>query len=366
MSGSVGAKTECWRSAGAGEGSIACSVCSARCSGVLGASPDGCVSVPGRPPDAAPAAGARLVAWRHAGRRGAAPAVTTTTPAGRSSGRGPRGPRRGRPRRRAARRSGRRGRARRGLRHRPGRDRARPAGLPVVGVDNDPSMLATARAKAPELEWVEADLDGLDTDSATGGFDAVVAAGNVMIFLAHGSEARVVASLARHLEPGGLLIAGFQLGTPRGRGPAGPRPLRRGRRCRRADPGFPLVDLGRRAVRRRRGLRRFGPPRGNDHPRRRRRPEPHPYRDPRAAIRSSTRPAPWPIPRLDAPSPPARPALPTLGVLPALARDPAGAPPPSGSSSLPPAAECRRAPAAPGHLRRPPVMGTADVSVCRW
>jgi hypothetical protein len=32
-----------------------------------------------------------------------------------------------------------------------------------------------------------------------------------MIFLAPGSEARVVASLGRHLEPGGLLIAGFQL-----------------------------------------------------------------------------------------------------------------------------------------------------------
>ena len=39
----------------------------------------------------------------------------------------------------------------------------------------------------------------------------MVAAGNVMIFLAPGSEAAVVAALARHLEPGGLLIAGFQL-----------------------------------------------------------------------------------------------------------------------------------------------------------
>jgi len=38
-----------------------------------------------------------------------------------------------------------------------------------------------------------------------------VAAGNVMIFLRPGTEARVVQRLADHLVPGGLLIAGFQL-----------------------------------------------------------------------------------------------------------------------------------------------------------
>jgi hypothetical protein len=42
-------------------------------------------------------------------------------------------------------------------------------------------------------------------------FDAVVLAGNVMIFLAPGSEATAVANLARHLAPGGALVAGFQL-----------------------------------------------------------------------------------------------------------------------------------------------------------
>ena len=82
-------------------------------------------------------------------------------------------------------------------------------GYRTVGVDLDPQMLATARAKAPDLEWVEADLAGLDLTGRR--FAAVVAAGNVMIFLAPGSEAAVVAALARHLEPRGLLIAGFQL-----------------------------------------------------------------------------------------------------------------------------------------------------------
>jgi SAM-dependent methyltransferase len=88
-------------------------------------------------------------------------------------------------------------------------------GYDTVGVDLDRAMLDAARAKAPDLGWVEADLDGLDLGPGRRSFAAVVAAGNVMIFVAPGSEARVVASLARHLAPGGLLIAGFQLGPGR-------------------------------------------------------------------------------------------------------------------------------------------------------
>ena len=84
-------------------------------------------------------------------------------------------------------------------------------GYPTTGVDLDAAMLETARAKAPDLEWVLADLDGLSLSGRR--FTAVVAAGNVMIFLAPGSERRVVASLAGLLSPAGLLIAGFQLGT---------------------------------------------------------------------------------------------------------------------------------------------------------
>jgi len=86
-------------------------------------------------------------------------------------------------------------------------------GYETVGVDLDAAMLETARAKAPDLEWVLADLDGLNLPGRR--FAAVVAAGNVMIFLAPGSEGRVVASLARHVAPGGLLVAGFQLGPNR-------------------------------------------------------------------------------------------------------------------------------------------------------
>jgi SAM-dependent methyltransferase len=89
-------------------------------------------------------------------------------------------------------------------------------GLDVVGVDLDPGMLAVARRKAPHLAWCEGDLatiemvrPGLPGQRYL--FDAIVLAGNVMIFLAPGSEATVVANLARHLAPGGALVAGFQL-----------------------------------------------------------------------------------------------------------------------------------------------------------
>ncbi|MAT05158.1 MAG: SAM-dependent methyltransferase [Acidimicrobiaceae bacterium] len=82
-------------------------------------------------------------------------------------------------------------------------------GVEVVGVDLDPPMLEAARAKAPELTWIHGDLRDVDVGRT---FDVVAAPGNVMVFLAPGTESEVVANLARHLVPGGALIAGFQLG----------------------------------------------------------------------------------------------------------------------------------------------------------
>ncbi len=81
----------------------------------------------------------------------------------------------------------------------------------MVGVDVDAELLARARSKAPALDWVEADLAALPAEVAPGPFDAVVLAGNVMIFVARGTEGAVVAHLAARLAPRGLLIAGFQL-----------------------------------------------------------------------------------------------------------------------------------------------------------
>lgn len=81
-------------------------------------------------------------------------------------------------------------------------------GIEAVGTDLDASMLAQAHQKAPDIEWVEADLANLELDRE---FDVVAMAGNVMIYLAPGSEPQAVAAAARHVAPGGRLIAGFQL-----------------------------------------------------------------------------------------------------------------------------------------------------------
>jgi trans-aconitate methyltransferase len=70
-------------------------------------------------------------------------------------------------------------------------------------------MLSAARGKAPELEWVVADLSVLDL--AERRFCAAVLAGNVMIFVVPGTEGAVLERLAAHLRPGGLVVAGFQL-----------------------------------------------------------------------------------------------------------------------------------------------------------
>jgi len=81
-------------------------------------------------------------------------------------------------------------------------------GVDVVGIDLDREMLATARRRSPDGRWVEGDLASFDLDRT---FDLVLAAGNVMILLTPDTEATVIEHLARHLGPGGRLIAGFQL-----------------------------------------------------------------------------------------------------------------------------------------------------------
>lgn len=81
-------------------------------------------------------------------------------------------------------------------------------GIDVVGVDLDPSMIATARRIGPELTWVEADVSGLDLGRQ---FDVVVMAGNVLLFTPPSTQAALVGGCARHLRPGGALVAGFQL-----------------------------------------------------------------------------------------------------------------------------------------------------------
>lgn len=92
---------------------------------------------------------------------------------------------------------------------RVGRELAR-RGYQVVGVDSDASMLEVAMTEAPQLRWLQEDLAGLELAER---FDVVVMAGNVVVFLAPGTEGVVLGRTAAHLRPGGLLVSGW--GTDR-------------------------------------------------------------------------------------------------------------------------------------------------------
>ena len=83
-------------------------------------------------------------------------------------------------------------------------------GFSVVGVDADGEMLDAASAKAPDLAWRHRNLADLSMN-VDGTFDLAVLAGNVMIFVAPGSEDLVLQAITACLVPGGLLVAGFAL-----------------------------------------------------------------------------------------------------------------------------------------------------------
>ncbi len=81
-------------------------------------------------------------------------------------------------------------------------------GVAVEGVDLDADLLAYARADMPEVSWHHADL----TDMHLGRrFELIAMPGNVMIFCRADHREPIVATLAAHLEPDGLLVAGFSL-----------------------------------------------------------------------------------------------------------------------------------------------------------
>ena len=80
-------------------------------------------------------------------------------------------------------------------------------GYEVTGLDGDASMLEVAREQAPDLDWRLQDLATLDDEAA---YDLVVAAGNVVVYLAPGTEPEVLVRLGRALRPGGLLVSGWR------------------------------------------------------------------------------------------------------------------------------------------------------------
>ena len=100
----------------------------------------------------------------------------------------------------------------------PGRVGAELAtrGHVVVGVDVDPDLIAAAREDHPGPTWLVGDLSELDLPSAgePEPFDAAVVAGNVLAFVAPGTERAVLTRLLAHLRPDGFAVVGF--GTDRG------------------------------------------------------------------------------------------------------------------------------------------------------
>lgn len=80
-------------------------------------------------------------------------------------------------------------------------------GHTVVGVDVDVELIAAAEADHPGPRWEAADLAELSLDEAP--FDAAVLAGNVMVYLAPGTERRVLERIAAHVCPDGVVVTGF-------------------------------------------------------------------------------------------------------------------------------------------------------------
>ena len=84
----------------------------------------------------------------------------------------------------------------------------------VVGVDADPVLIEAAIADHPGPTWLVADLTELDL-AALGEpepFDGAVLAGNVMLFLAAGTEQPVLARVGGHVGDDGFVIVGFDPG----------------------------------------------------------------------------------------------------------------------------------------------------------
>lgn len=84
-------------------------------------------------------------------------------------------------------------------------------GHTVVGVDVDPELIAAAEEDHPGPRWIVADLAELDLVplDEPEPFDAAVVAGNVMAFVAVGTETTVLARLRSHLRPDGFAAVGF-------------------------------------------------------------------------------------------------------------------------------------------------------------
>ncbi|MGI8718737.1 MAG: class I SAM-dependent methyltransferase [Lapillicoccus sp.] len=84
----------------------------------------------------------------------------------------------------------------------------------VIGVDRDTGLLEVARRSHPGVAYLSSDLleitpDLLATHGFADPFDIVALPGNVLVYVAPGTERQVLATMFALLRPGGRLVAGF-------------------------------------------------------------------------------------------------------------------------------------------------------------
>lgn len=92
----------------------------------------------------------------------------------------------------------------------------RAAGHRVVAAEPDPTLVAQSRRTYPDLDVIPHEVLELDQQvlAAAGGpteFDLVVVVGNVMTFVAEGTEVAVLRRLRSLLAPRGRILLGFHL-----------------------------------------------------------------------------------------------------------------------------------------------------------
>jgi SAM-dependent methyltransferase len=80
-------------------------------------------------------------------------------------------------------------------------------GYHCVGVDADRDMIEVARRRDPATTWLQQDLSRLHLRSQA--FQLVLLAGNVVPLLAPGTLLAAMERITAHVEPGGLVVAGF-------------------------------------------------------------------------------------------------------------------------------------------------------------
>lgn len=87
-------------------------------------------------------------------------------------------------------------------------------GHKVVGVDVDPVLIDAAKEDHPDARWIVQDLAELDLESVGEAepFELIVAAGNLMAFLAPSTRGLVLKNLANSLASEGRMVLGFGAG----------------------------------------------------------------------------------------------------------------------------------------------------------